>query len=87
MERKQKISYVIPCYRSEHTIGDVVADISQTMGARPEYDYEIILVNDGSPDGTGQPLQSWPIGTAMYWPFSLCATSARLRPSWPGTIT
>jgi len=53
MERKQKISYVIPCYRSEHTIGDVVADISQTMGARPEYDYEIILVNDGSPDGTG----------------------------------
>ena len=22
----QKISYVIPCYRSQHTVGEVVAD-------------------------------------------------------------
>lgn len=27
----QKISYVIPCYRSQHTVGEVVAEITATM--------------------------------------------------------
>ena len=27
----QKISYVIPCYRSRHTVGGVVAEIAATM--------------------------------------------------------
>ena len=44
-----KISFVIPCYRSEKTIGAVVEEIRKTMGGR---EYEIILVNDCSPDGT-----------------------------------
>ena len=26
----QKISYVIPCYRSQHTVGGVVAEIAAT---------------------------------------------------------
>ena len=47
----EKISFVIPCYRSEHTIESVVTEISGTMSGIPEYDYEIILVNDASPDG------------------------------------
>ena len=49
----KKISYVIPCYRSEKTIEGVVAEIKDTMSAMADkYDYEIILVNDCSPDGT-----------------------------------
>ena len=51
----KKISFVIPCYRSENTLGHVVTDIEETM-RRPEleaaYEYEIILVNDCSPDNT-----------------------------------
>ncbi len=51
----KKISFVIPCYRSENTVGHVVADIEKTM-KRPElaeaYTFEIILVNDCSPDNT-----------------------------------
>jgi len=47
-----KISCVIPCYHSQHTLGDVVAEIGKTMAARPENDYEIILVNDNPPDET-----------------------------------
>ncbi|MBQ6696076.1 MAG: glycosyltransferase family 2 protein [Lachnospiraceae bacterium] len=51
----KKISFVIPCYRSENTLGHVVADIDATM-QRQEladvYEYEIILVNDCSPDNT-----------------------------------
>ncbi len=44
-----RISFVIPCYRSEKTIGAVVEEIKKTVGER---EHEIILVNDCSPDGT-----------------------------------
>lgn len=46
----RKLSFVIPCYRSENTVLTVVDEIEKTVVQRPEYDYEIILVNDGSPD-------------------------------------
>ncbi|SOE45506.1 undecaprenyl-phosphate 4-deoxy-4-formamido-L-arabinose transferase [Fibrobacter sp. UWT3] len=46
----RKLSFVIPCYRSENTVMTVVDEIENTVSQRPEYDYEIILVNDGSPD-------------------------------------
>ncbi len=48
---KTKLSFVIPCYRSEKTIGIVVDEIRNTVNTRKElYDYEIILVSDHSPD-------------------------------------
>ena len=46
------ISFVIPCYRSEKTLGDVVRTIQETVGAKEGFEAEIILVNDASPDGT-----------------------------------
>lgn len=50
---KEKVSFVIPCYNSTHTIANVVREIKEVMlGPMNKYDYEIILVNDGSPDGT-----------------------------------
>ena len=45
------ISIVIPCYRSENTLPGVIREIDQVMDQTGET-YEIILVNDGSPDGT-----------------------------------
>ena len=45
-----KISFVIPCYRSEKSIEHVVADIQHIIHA--EDTCEIILVNDCSPDNT-----------------------------------
>lgn len=51
--RREKISFVIPCYNSTNTIDAVVGEIKQVMqGDMSRYDYEIVLVNDGSPDGT-----------------------------------
>lgn len=47
---KEKISFVIPCYRSEHTIRAVVEEIQSLMCIHADYPYEIILVNDCSPD-------------------------------------
>ena len=46
-----KISFVIPCYRSQNTIGNVVDEIKTTM-ATIGHEFEIILVNDCSPDDT-----------------------------------
>lgn len=51
----KKISFVIPCYRSEKTVGHVVDEIRETMAALYQtkgYTYEIVLVNDSSPDNT-----------------------------------
>ena len=48
---KPLLSFVVPCYRSAGTIGGVVAEIAETVKARAdEFDHEIVLVNDGSPD-------------------------------------
>ncbi len=46
-----KISFVIPCYRSEETLPSVVNEIEGSV-SKTGYDYEIILINDCSPDGT-----------------------------------
>ena len=48
----QRISFVIPCYRSELTIENVVNEIKETMEVMSQHEYEIILVNDSSPDNT-----------------------------------
>ena len=48
---KTLLSFVIPCYRSELTIEMVIDEIIRTVSQREdEYDYEIICVNDCSPD-------------------------------------
>lgn len=46
------LSFTIPCYRSESTISSVVNEVCEVASSRPGYDYEIICVNDCSPDGT-----------------------------------
>lgn len=51
------VSFVIPCYRSEQTIGKVVEEINRTMAVMEQYRHEIILVNDASPDATFRVIQ------------------------------
>ncbi|MBR2683717.1 MAG: glycosyltransferase family 2 protein [Atopobiaceae bacterium] len=50
-----EFSFVIPCYRSELSIRKVVEEIDRVMATRNVTDYEIVMVNDYSPDGT------WPV--------------------------
>lgn len=56
LEKKKSVSFVIPCYRSELTLPKVIEEIGRTMEnlreQGREYSYEIILVNDCSPDDT-----------------------------------
>ena len=51
----KKVSFVIPCYRSAETLPRVVEEIVSTMEEdlqKKKYTYEIVLVNDCSPDNT-----------------------------------
>lgn len=47
-----KISFVIPCYKSEKTIEYVVDEIKNKMESIDKYEFEIVLVDDCSPDDT-----------------------------------
>lgn len=48
---KTLLSFIIPCYRSEFTIEKVIDEIVETVSLRQnDYSYEIICVNDCSPD-------------------------------------
>lgn len=50
---EKMISVVIPCYRSQDTLTVVVDQLAETLNQRKaEYDFEILLVNDCSPDKT-----------------------------------
>ncbi len=51
------LSFVIPCYRSENTIQLVIDEIIETVKKRSGYDYEIIAVNDNSPDSVYEVLK------------------------------
>ena len=44
------ISFVIPCYCSSKTLPFVIAEVKMAMEKIDISDYEIILVNDCSPD-------------------------------------
>lgn len=48
----KKISVIIPCYRSENSVGTVIDEVIQTITNDGRYEYEIICINDFSPDGT-----------------------------------
>ena len=46
----KKLSFVIPCYNSQSTIEPVIEGILKKVSERDTYDYEIITINDCSPD-------------------------------------
>ena len=49
----EKFSFIIPCYNSTNTLKAVTDEISDMMKNQlSEFSYEIILVNDCSPNGT-----------------------------------
>ncbi len=51
------ISISIPCYRSAKTLPFVVKEIQDVFSKQDDYEYEIVLVNDGSPDDTFEVIQ------------------------------
>ena len=50
----KKISICIPCYKAQDTIVKLTDGIKEEFKSHPVFDYEIVLVNDCSPDKTFQ---------------------------------
>ncbi|MBP3754209.1 MAG: glycosyltransferase family 2 protein [Lachnospiraceae bacterium] len=64
----KKVSFIIPCYRSEKTLGIVVNEIETAMAKMADrYEYDIFLINDASPDGTAGVIEK------------LCEENSRIR--------
>ena len=57
MDNRILLSFVIPCYRSEKTIELVVQEIRDVVSSRANFDYEVVTVNDCSPDGVYEVLR------------------------------
>ena len=48
----KKISLIIPCYNEEGCLPAFDSEIAKVVERMPEYEFEILFVNDGSVDGT-----------------------------------
>ena len=56
-EKKKIISFIIPCYASEGSVGLVIDEIREVVAQKPDFDYQIVAVNDCSPDNVLEVLQ------------------------------
>lgn len=52
MKNKQLISLVIPAYKEEKNIPLLYSEIQAVLATIKKYNFEIIFINDGSPDST-----------------------------------
>jgi len=48
----KKISIVSPCYNEEENLSELYRRVTDVMSVHPEYDYEIILADNSSTDGS-----------------------------------
>lgn len=55
----KKISLIVPCYNEESCLPAFDTEIAKTLEQMPEYEFEILYVNDGSSDGTLKLLQEF----------------------------
>ena len=63
----KKISAVIPCYNEGNSIDEMYLRLLKVFESIPEYDYEIIFVDDCSPDNTWEKIKE------------VCASNKKVR--------
>src|SRR6056300_1303273 len=56
-KNKTKISVVIPCYNEIHTIKEIIKKVTYHLQQYSFNDYEILVVDDCSNDGTSEVLE------------------------------
>lgn len=57
---QRAVSVVVPAHNEEHGIRPVLTTLIQTLNALPGVTYEVIVVDDGSSDGTSEAAQDLP---------------------------
>lgn len=53
----KKVSILVPCYNEETSLPLLYAELVKLMDAKKDYDWEVLLVNDGSKDHTLEIIQ------------------------------
>jgi glycosyltransferase involved in cell wall biosynthesis len=70
------ISIVIPAYNAEEAIGEDIETILTTMKAT-DYEWELIVVNDGSTDRTQEIVEGYPQVKLVIHPYNLGGGASR----------
>jgi dolichol-phosphate mannosyltransferase len=52
LAQPKRLSVVVPCFNEQESLGELVRRVSAACNGVVGHDYELILVNDGSADGT-----------------------------------
>lgn len=52
MPFEPQLSFIIPVYNEEYNIANVLSDLHRTLNVNPQWNWEVIVVEDGSKDGT-----------------------------------
>jgi len=95
MKNKQLISLVIPAYKEEKNIPLIYEEIQETLISIKKYDFEIIFVNDGSPDTTWLEIHKlcesdkrvkW-INLSRNFGKEICLTAGIEHAAWDAVIT
>ena len=72
---RKLISFIIPCYHSEGSVGLVIDEIRQVVSERPDFTYQIIAVNDCSPDNLLDVIRREAEKDPQFWPLTLPRTA------------
>lgn len=64
--KKEMISVMVPCYNEEAALPLYAKEMKRIMGEMPDYDFEVILCDDGSADGTLQIMRDLSSGDKRY---------------------
>jgi dolichol-phosphate mannosyltransferase len=51
-DRRPLISYVVPVYYEQDGIAAFHTELTEALDGRPEFDFELVYVNDGSQDAS-----------------------------------
>ena len=54
----KKVTILVPCYNEEQSLPRLYERLIELCDSQPQYDWEMLLVNDGSRDGTLQAMRS-----------------------------
>ncbi|MCA9385296.1 glycosyltransferase family 2 protein [Candidatus Dojkabacteria bacterium] len=55
----KNITLIIPCYNEEHTLPDLISELSSLIGIHKSYTFHILFVDDGSTDATQSILKEY----------------------------
>ena len=79
------ISVVVPVYEEAENIGALYRALNTHL-EQLDQSYEVILVDDGSKDGSWEQLRRWPWSTRTIRPFAYAGTLASRR-RWQQALT